>query len=707
MSGDIKNEKMKNPGVFTGELRSDISIIEGGPDENGHPTWVLFDPVSDRYYRIGEIDHSILSYMVGNQDINDFIAKLHTAGVNIEKKEVLKLISFLSSSSLLKSPLGHAEKISLKARETRKKMFWQIFLSSYLFFRQPLFSPDNFLKKTLNVVQLIFNRWTLILVVSLSSIGYLGTLAKIEKLADIFISSISVQGLIRYSVAIFFIKIAHELSHAYVARSFGCRVRKMGIAFVVFLPRLYTDTTDSWRIADRKKRFLIDGAGIICELLLGGLAALFWLNSTPGIANTVAYYIFAVSIINTILINGNPLIRFDGYYMLMDMTNIDNLQKRGLDLVRSFWRTHLFGIQSDPDPAKGWRRIFLVIYGISSFIYRIFLYTSIILIVYISFVKALGIILLVLEVYTIVIKPFYGEIKFLLLNTGRVRTNRVFISLSGMAALMILVFFPFPWKISAPCEIVPQKSAVVYAPTAAYLTQLIPKDGEYMSMQDLVMVQDTPFLDWRLKKAKIDMDANLAKLEQAEAEKSSLEQVSLLRQMIAANEEDISELERQKANLTYKSPIAGNFILLNRHLKNGKWLNKGDIIGEIYSPENPIAVAYIEEKDMRFIRTDYRVRVYVGDAIKSFRGKITRLNPMAAYLQPSPLLQPFGGAIPVYKKEEASYAPVNNSYRVEIEFKGEAPEIGRSGVAKLTRFSSMAGNLTRKVITLFQRELSF
>jgi putative peptide zinc metalloprotease protein len=693
--------------IRTGELRSDLEIIEGGSDENGKPVWVISDPVSGNYYRIGEKDHRILSCLSADQELDEFLLKLKASGVSAEQADAVRVLSFLMQNNLMKTPYGHSEAKSQQTRQFRKKMLWQIFLSTYLFFRIPLFSPDRFLVRTQDVVQTIFNRWTLFVIKLLAAAGYIGLIVNFHKFADTFISSISLQGLFRYSAAVIGIKIVHEFAHAYTARYFGCRVRKMGIAFIVFFPRLFTDITDSWRISDRKKRFLVDGAGIICELLIGGVAALVWANTGPGMTNTVSYYVFAVSIMNTVLVNGNPFIRYDGYYMLMDIVNIDNLQKRGTEMVRGLWRKHLFGMEVVPDPAQGWRRSFLAIYSIGSFVYRIFLYTSIILIVYFQFVKAVGIVLLVLELYLLVLKPLYDEIKFLRIKRTNANTRRTALSLCGIALLVIFLLVPLPWRIWVPCEIISEQSVIIYAPSAGFLSELVPKDGDQVAKGGIVMVQYDPFLEWRLSEISLESAIDRIRLDQSEGNNKLLDQASVLREALAGSRDKISELERKRQQQRTASPVDGKFILLDRHIKLGKWLAKGELVGEIYDPASSHAVAYVEEKDMKFIRTDYDVSVYLNDNLSSYSGKISRINPMATEFSPSPLLKNFGGPIIVYRNEAGAFVPVSNYYRIEIKLTGLKPDVGRSGSARITKFSSIAGNIARSALSVIQRELSF
>jgi putative peptide zinc metalloprotease protein len=692
---------------FTGELRPDLEIFKGGTDERGKITWVIFDPVSGNYFRFSEKDYRIIGCISGNQEMGAFLNKLKESGITEDKQEAVKLLLFLQQSNLFKPVYGLTEAKAIKARDFKKSMFWHIVLSTYLFFRVPLISPDRFLQKTLDRVRTIFNPWTLFTLKLVAAIGYLCLIVNFYKFADAFLASISIQGLLRYSLAIVLIKVVHEFAHAYTARNYGCRVRKMGVAFIVFFPRFYTDITDSWRLPDRWKRFQIDGAGVFSELLIGGFAALVWANTSSGPANTVAYYIFAVSILNTVFVNGNPFIRYDGYYMLMDIVNIDNLQKRGTDLVRGIWRKYLFGMTVQPDPATGWKRQILIFYSISAFLYRIFLYTSIILIVYFQFIKAVGIVLLILEVWLLLLKPIIDEGKFLVANWNKFKHGKAARSLGGAIFIILILSVPLPWNIVAPCEIKSKESVMLYAPVNGYLDEMNVTDGQAVKRGELVMAQRDPFLDWKRAEVKFDYDIDLLQLDQAQGDKEQLRQIGVRKETLEHSRDTISETERKILQLRTVSQIDGIFALYERHLKVGKWLAKGELVGEVFAPDTRKAIAYVQEDDAKHIKSGDRVSVSLSDEISSYSGRVSGIIPLPAELTPSPLLKNYGGLIIVYNSGNGLFTPVSTYYQIDIEFSKSSPKAGRTGAARLRKYASVGGNLIKNVLRVLQRELSF
>ncbi|MEG1980801.1 MAG: hypothetical protein RR060_08720, partial [Victivallaceae bacterium] len=342
-----------------------------------------------------------------------------------------------------------------------------------------------------------------------------------------------------------------------------CRVRKMGIAVVFFFPRLYSDLTDAWRVADRKKRFMIDGAGIFSELIIGGLAALVWLNSRPGITQSISYYIFAVSAINTLMINGNFFIKYDGYYMLMDLINVDNLQRRSIETIRNIWRKFVWGIQPPPNPDEPTiiTQNLLVLYGVGSFIYRIFLYSSIIFLVYFSFdfLKPLAITLLGLEAFLLIIKPFYDETKQVFMNRKNIARKNLLLSGAGLAIILLLLVLPLPWTLSLPCEIQSAQQSVVYAAFDGYLEEIKVANKDNVITGQILFKQQNPFVHMAMEAAQIDLAIDQTVLDQTESNNKKISQMEVVVQSLQSSKNKMAEAERKLELLTITAPQTGIF----------------------------------------------------------------------------------------------------------------------------------------------------
>ncbi|MDD3155768.1 MAG: hypothetical protein PHS41_12970, partial [Victivallaceae bacterium] len=428
---------------MTGTLRDDVELLRGNPP-------MLFDRQSDAYFRIAPEALEIISFLTESMPLSRFLELLNRNGIAATKDELLHLLAFLQQNNLLAPEYGHIGVKRERQCVMQEKTWFLRFSAAYLFFKLPPWRPEKFFDRLTPYVSWIVSKPVVLFLLIPALIGYLLVLRDFGTVRATFLDSLSWAGLAKYFAAILFLKFIHESAHSLAAIHFGCRVRGIGLGFMVFYPRLYTDTTDSWRLP-RRQRLLIDAAGIIVELLLGGIAALLWAYLPPGAWKSTMFYIFAVGTISTLFINGNPCIRYDGYYILCDLVNIDNLMTRSGEFVRAFWRWHFLRLGEMPRNVRG---SFLLCFGIVSFVYRIFLYTSIILMIYFHFAKALALGMIVLELYSIVIYPFWREIQ-----TVRALSKRSG-SLAGWyfaGALMLIgaliLFLPLSWDIALFGEI--------------------------------------------------------------------------------------------------------------------------------------------------------------------------------------------------------------------------------------------------------------
>jgi putative peptide zinc metalloprotease protein len=697
--------------VYTGTPRRDLQFYRGPLDHAGIPTWSLYDPVSDIYYRLSEENYHVIAALTSNMELDDFLAKLKSLGMQLPRKKVMSVLVFLSNHNLLQPIYGQTEARVAKQKMMKKKMLGTRILSNYLFFRLPLVKPDKFLNRTADMVHFIFNRWMLTILVLLAVCGYICLVTNWQRVAEQFINALTFQGLVRYSLAVIIIKCIHEFCHAYTAKAYGIRVRRFGVAFIFFFPRLFTDLTDSWRLSSRKQRFMIDSAGIISEIVIGGIAALLWANAGPGAVRSICYYIFTVSILNTALVNGNPFIKYDGYFILCDILGMDNLQSRSAEILKRGWRRILFGIEmGDPDPMlKGTGRFLAGLYGVCAFVYRLFLYTSIILIVYFQFTKTLGIILLISEVYLLLFRPFYMEVKTIMHMSKKIRRANLIGSLIGFLIIVLIIALPLPWNLTMPCEVKPGESAVIYAQIDGYLNSLKVQNGERILKGQPIFSQENPYLEWAHREAYLDKLLGTAEFDLSLSNVKTMAEGRVLWLALQNNIANIEELARKKSQLNVVNPLDGNFALYDLHLKEGKWLRKGEVIGEVVDSSRRKIVAYVRESDYKGINPGIRTTVALRDQLARHGGTVTYASPLPALLPASPLLDIFGGPVPSMPAEGTGlYQPLEPYYMIEIEPDRQSDlPIGRSGTVWLKRYSSIGGNALRAVLSVLQKELTF
>ncbi len=694
--------------AFTGVLRGDLELFAGEADENGQNTWVVFDPVADRYFRVSEKEHHIIGHFNGRKTVAEVAETLSHAGIDVSKEEVVAVAHFLTQSSLLLPAYSSTEKRLNLLKNMKRKALPSKVAGSYLFLRIPLWKPDRFLSRTAPFIRAIFNRWMILLLALISLVGYMQLIVRWNEVAATVLASFNFAGATRYFLTIVVLKLFHEFAHAYAAKSLGIRVRRMGLAFIVFFPRLYTDVTDSWRIRDRRKRLTIDAAGIVCELLIGGFAAMAWANTGPGLPNRIAYYVFAVSVISTVLVNGNPFIRYDGYYLLMDLTGIDNLQRRGIGGTVAFLRKYLWGIDTPSSPGSGWKKGFLIFYGFAAFTYRIFLYTAIILIVYYKFTKVVGMALMVLEVYLLLLKPLINEIRTVSKMKSMIRKRNCLLSILSFSCVLLVLMIPLPWNIVMPGEVRPEEFYMVRAQSGGFVTHVCANGHTEVTEGMCLLSQRNPFLEWEEKRTSLEVELAETELDQLQGASETIAYSRAKEKQLEGLRGALADIRRRKSLLSLASPVSGLFVCYDRDLREGKWLKTGDAVGEVYKPGKARIYAYAMSADVRELAPGDKVKFTINGELGECAGSVLSVSVVAdkRFSSPSPLLSSFGGPLEVMS-QRSPLEPGKAYYQVIIRPDRSTMPVGRTGVVRIRKYSSVAARLLRKVLDVSQKELSF
>ena len=296
-------------------LRQDLEILRGNSREDGSPAWLLYDAIRNKYFTLGITAFRLIKNWKGGEDLKKFEKKINSQGIETNTEEIKSFISFLQLNNLIIQPIGQGVPLLSKQKASLKKNWLLNLIHSYLFFKIPLFKPDEFLNKSISKVRKLGSKNFRNVIYLLGFIGIFLVIQQYESFVKTFMYFFTFNGLLLYLITLIFVKCLHELGHAFVAKHFGCRVSAIGIGFLVFFPFLYTDTTDAWRLRNHKERLLINFAGILTELHLALIATFAWAILPDGGLKSVAFFIATTSWISSLAINVSPFMRFDGYYV--------------------------------------------------------------------------------------------------------------------------------------------------------------------------------------------------------------------------------------------------------------------------------------------------------------------------------------------------------------------------------------------------------
>jgi len=377
---------------------------------------VLQDHATGRSNRFTPAAHHFIGLMDGDRTVQEIwdATSTHLGDEAPTQDEIIRLLGQLHAADALLCDVPPDSLEVFRRYQRHQRMQWKRRLWTPLAVRFPLFDPDRFLQRTLSVVSPLFS-W-LGVVLWLTVVGTAAVLVTIhwtDLTEDVLDRILAPQNLLLLWLIYPLVKALHEFGHAYATKKWGGEVHEIGIMLLVLMPVPYVDASSASGFRSKHKRMVVGAVGILVELFLGALALFIWLNVEPGAVRAVSYNVMLISGVSTLFFNGNPLLRFDGYYVLADTIEIPNLGTRSNKYLGYLIQRYLFGIKDADSPAntKG-ERVWMVIYGIAAFIYRVF-----ILFIIITFIAGkfylIGVLLALWALTTQVFTPFGKNLSFL------------------------------------------------------------------------------------------------------------------------------------------------------------------------------------------------------------------------------------------------------------------------------------------------------
>jgi putative peptide zinc metalloprotease protein len=696
------------PSPMLPPLREDLSLSRG-PLAGGVPTWTIYDPSRHRFLRLEWLDFEILSRWRLRTPDAILRSLAGETTLHATEDDVVRFAEFARQAGLLR-PISSADTARLAGAGAQRPSAFTWLIHNYLFLRIRLVDPDRFLGALLPLVRGLYSRAGVVLIVLLGVLGLFLISREWEAYTHSLVEQYTMEGLLGMGVAISIAKVFHELGHGFAAKRFGCRVPSMGVAFLVLWPVLWTDTTDAWRLADRRQRLVIDVSGMAAEIAIAALASIAWAALPDGPARSAMFVLSSSTWLLTLFINLSPLMRFDGYYILSDLLDVANLQERGFAYARWSLRELLFRPRLPPPEQPGARlaRIF-VVYSLASWIYRFFLFTGIALLVYHVTFKALGLVLAAIELWFFVARPILKEVALWprLLVRGRLNGHTL-VTLGLVALLLALLFVPWRGRLDAPALLRADKQATLLAAEAGRLAQMVPRNA---------LVAEGSVL-FRLESVEIDHDREVARaqLEAAQAglstgtfdpDRRRAQQASYARVSEAAAA--LSRADSRAESLLIRAPFAGEIRDIPPNLRIGDDLKRSEPLGVLVALGPPIVEAYVAEADLDRVAKGAKATFIPvdGETLPFMVAEVARTSTRT--LDVPELSSTHDGPVAVRRTSSGSFVPDRALYRVVLT--GAAPlappTIRTAGHVVIEAPARSAADLVyRRALALVLRESS-
>ena len=682
----------------------------------GQRWYVIRDRASGRHHRFSPEAQLVISLMDGRRSVEEIwaIACERLGDDHLPQDEVIRLLAQLHQADILQGDSSpDLQEMSARADKQRRRKLLQSFMNP-LAMRLPLVDPDRFLTLTLPLAR-PFLSWvgTLVFLPILAAAIVLAAMnwpALTENIADRVLAT---ESLLLLAVTYPFIKALHELGHGYAAKVGGGEVHEMGVMFLVFMPVPYVDATAVSSFPSKWQRALVGSAGMLVEALLAALALFLWLNLEPGLLKAFAFNVMLIGGVSTLLFNGNPLLRFDGYYVLADLIEIPNLGPRSNRYIGYLVQRHLFGVAEAVSPVTapgeaGW----FLFYGIAAFCYRIFITTTIILFVASEYL-VVGVILGIWAGLMIFVWPLAKSLIFLasspVLRTQRPRALLV----TGMLAVLFwaaVSLVPVPFGTVSEGVVWADEEALVYAGADGVVAEvLVPSDAVVVRGQPLLRLSD-PLLPAQVRV----VQAELAELRLRYEALSVLDlaEARVVAERIKHAEAELGLNLARAEQMTLRSPAYGRFLLSTPQDLKGAFLRKGDSIGYVSDLDDPLIRVVVPQSAIDLVRerTGAVAVRFAERFAEVLPAEVIREIPFVTDQLPSPALATQGGGqLAVDPSDPNGATALELLYQLDVKV---AAPVAAAGVGSrvFVRFdhgaSPLAYQLYRRVRQVFLRRFS-
>lgn len=693
--------------------RSDLESHESA--YQGERCWIIKDPLSLKYFRLREPEHLILQELRGTTSyraLRSLLAKNYPDS-RVEIESVQRLVAHLHQNGLL---ISSSQNQSIPLDRKKQKENWQRaigLLSSLTSIRFPGYSPDRLLNFLYPLCRFFFTGWFTVLVAAtciaagvLILTNFQQFMAKLPEFELFF----AFDNLVLMSVILIVTKTIHELGHGLMCRHFGGECHQIGFMLLLLTPAMYCDTSDSWILRNRWQRMAIGAAGMYVEIFLASICAFVWWFTHPGWVHYIALNILFLSSVSTIVFNANPLLKYDGYFMLADFWEIPNLAQKARIAMLSKLRVWTLGMKPIPmqQVQRGNEKL-LVSYGVGAVCYRWFVTLSILWLVRKVLephgLVALADLFILATLFGMVVVPVYQMIKFFSFP-GRLREmkmRRMWISGAAVALLVAFVcLFPLPHYVWATFVIRPQEAQQLVVAQGGQLKEVHAREGDQMRTGDVVAVLQNDELTIHLN----ELEGRLAslKLEKSAYEFVSSVQLDSARKLaetlaaIRSTERQIELKQQQVDNLTIRATRSGEIFAPHNRLQESfselelaswtdtpldqhnqsAYIEANTSLGMIGNAKQMEAILVIDQSDIKLVEPGQRVVALVRQASGEFiEAKISRVAQDELSVVPRELSQTNHGPVAVKPGQAGLEQPLAKSYEAYAAIPSEEVESGR------------------------------
>jgi putative peptide zinc metalloprotease protein len=725
-------------------MRADLTTVR--QRYQGKTYWVVKEPISLAYFRFEEEEFAILEMLDGRTSLDEMRARFESRfpPQKITSEELQQFIGSLHRSSLVVADLpGQGRQLNDRHDDRlrrERKQAWTNVLS----LRFKGIDPQPVLDWLYPRTAWLFHPMAVAVCLAL----ILSALALITVQFDVFQAKLpsfsqffEAQNWLLLAAVLAVTKILHEFGHALVNRHFGGECHEMGVMLLVLTPCLYCNVSDSWMLPSKWRRAAIGAAGMYVELVIASVCTFLWWFSQPGLLNYMCLSTMFVCSVSTLLFNGNPLLRYDGYYILSDLVEIPNLRQKASTILNRKLGSWCLGLEEPHDPFLPRRhQTLFAVYTVAAAIYRWFVTLAILYFLYKLFepyrLEFVGELIALAAMYGLIGRPLWRLAKFFHVpgRIYQVKRARLRASLATLAvAAAFVLFVPLPSAVYCTLEIKPRGAAPVYVDVPGRLEAILAQPGQ-------TVLAGAPLATLENEEVRIDLAAlagqrdgfaqRLANLEQQRfRDERALLEIEQVRESLGAVEDQLAQRERDLAKLQVTAPTAGTVLSApfqapqaTGELELASWsgtplearnlgatLAESTLVCQIGDPTAYEAVLVIDQADIELVREGQAVEVLLNQSPgEAYSTRIEAIAHEDLDATSARLSGKAGGELATRTDATGRVRPLSASYQALAPLDDEEGvfRAGLRGRAKVhTRWQTLASRGWRYLSQTFQFEL--
>ncbi len=573
----------------------------------GQIWYVVQDQTGGRYHRLSPGAYSLVKGMDGSRSVQTLWELANTGGEGdaCTQNEVVDLLVQMHGADLLQVDSA-PDPVALFQRYNKKRIatLKQWFLNP-MSLKLPLVDPNNFLSRWAPRVARLFSRaGALLWLAAVLPAMFLAAQHWPELTNNLSDNVLSSSNLMVMALVFPAVKLLHELGHAFAVKVWGGAVHEMGLMFLVFAPVPYVDASASAAFPCKYRRAIVAAAGMLVELFLAALALYVWLLIEPGIVRAMAFNVMVVAGVSSLVVNGNPLLRYDGYYIFADLVEIPNLAQRGQKYLSYFWDKHVFGAYDlAPSDETESERLWLLCYTPLAWLYRTFVTVSVILFIADKFF-IFGVLLALWGGFKLIAMPLWASYKHVTGSASlrRRRKAALLISLAMLTGIGLLGFvLPMPLYSRAEGVVwLPDQSMLRAGGNGFFRRWLVSPGVRVKNSTPLYVLEDDLLFT--------ELAVAIAKVKETEARYNAEQftdptKAAVLFRQLQGEQEKQAQLEKQAENLIGYANTDGVFVVAQPQDMPGKYFKKGDLIGYVLERDALLARVVVPQDDIDLVRS--------------------------------------------------------------------------------------------------------